>query len=284
MKKIDTAFSHIEYQKWTQTPYTPLSDNNSVNKDILASKPILIKSFRDLVKAVAAISNFNREYHIFFRGVKYDYKNENKTTILPSIYWDKGVFPEFNLNFNFQTLNEKSVQLVNKLRDYKSEFPGALNVFRFEELQWAILQHYRICPTPLLDITQSLQVACSFATLNNSNETGIIYLLGMPYINGPISFHFNDELINLRLLNICPPQAMRPFFQEGYLAGHFPNYRTNEASRSHLYDFSQRLIAKFEIPVGFNFWGQNFKALPLPALYPESDPMKQLLIEMMRPE
>ena len=31
-------------------------------------------------------------------------------------------------------------------------------------LRWSILQHYEICDTPLLDVTQSIRIAASFAS------------------------------------------------------------------------------------------------------------------------
>ncbi len=35
-------------------------------------------------------------------------------------------------------------------------------------LRWAILQHYEVCRTPLLDVTQS--IAASFASMVNGDE------------------------------------------------------------------------------------------------------------------
>jgi hypothetical protein len=52
---------------------------------------------------------------------------------------------------------------------------------KYPEIAWSLLQHYEICDTPLLDLTHSLHVSCSFAFDSNEGETGIIYVLGMPW-------------------------------------------------------------------------------------------------------
>jgi hypothetical protein len=79
------------------------------------------------------------------------------------------------------------------------------------------------------------------------------------------------------LLSVCPPQAQRPFFQEGYLAGHFPNYQLDNPKRVEQFDFSRRLIAKFEIPMNNkNFWGRGFSRIPRVKLYQNNDEIKRI--------
>jgi hypothetical protein len=94
---------------------------------------------------------------------------------------------------------------------------------KFPELQWSILQHYEVCDTPLLDLKQSLRVAASFA-LNWTSSEGYIFVFALPYPNGTISYFSEEELVIVRLLSVCPSEALRPHFQEGYLVGTFPTY------------------------------------------------------------
>jgi hypothetical protein len=83
------------------------------------------------------------------------------------------------------------------------------------------------------------------------------------------------------LLSVCPPQAQRPFFQEGYLAGPFPNYQLDNPKRVDQIDFSRRLIAKFEIPMDTSkFWGKGFSKIPIAKLYPDQDDIKQICEEL----
>jgi hypothetical protein len=117
-------------------------------------------------------------------------------------------------------------------------------------------------------------VACSFAFDESSEKTGIIYVFGLPMINESINFYTYEELLNIKLLGICPPEAKRPYFQEGYLAGPFPNYRLDDPKRVVLFDFSRRLLAKFEIPIDDSFWGEGFQRIPHNKLYQPDDKLK----------
>ena len=83
-----------------------------------------------------------------------------------------------------------------------------------------------------------------------------------------ISINSEQDLINIRLLSISPPQALRPYFQEGFLVG--TSDLTNELKHLKEYDLSNRLIAKLRIPTK-GFWDSKFSTLPLKALYPKDD-------------
>jgi Ribonuclease HepT-like len=141
-------------------------------------------------------------------------------------------------------------------------------------IQWSILQHYEVLPTPLLDLTQSLRVACSFGQLRSTESSCFVYVLGLPYVTNRISIHSEHDIVNVRLLSICPPDALRPYFQEGYLAG-TADVTTDFESKTEL-DFRNRLIAKFEIPRGKRFWGTGFEQIPESALYPAGDKILDL--------
>src|ERR1019366_4683269 len=134
---------------------------------------------------------------------------------------------------------------------------------------WSILQHYEVAETPLLDVTHSLRVACSFAQLASSDQTCYVYALGFPYPTNRISINSEEDLVNIRLLSICPPDALRPYFQEGYMAG-TADVTTNFDNKTEL-EFRNRLIAKFAIPRAGRFWNAGFEATPRTALYPPKD-------------
>ena len=75
--------------------------------------------------------------------------------------------------------------------------------------------------------------------------------------------------MNIRLLSICPPSALRPHFQEGFLAG-TTDVTWDFDNKTEL-DFRNRLIAKFSIPSGTKFWGRGFNSIPKESLYPNND-------------
>lgn len=75
------------------------------------------------------------------------------------------------------------------------------------------MQHYGVCPTPLIDITQSLRNACMFTWAEaDLGAQPVVYAIGMPYACGPITFDAEGELYLMRLLHLMPPNAKRPFF------------------------------------------------------------------------
>ena len=140
-------------------------------------------------------------------------------------------------------------------------------------LQYSILQHYEVCKTPLLDVTQSLKVACSFAILDNKNNTGYIYVLGLPYITGRISVDSEDYITNVRLLSISCSSSKRPFFQEGYLV------QTEFVSDTNIekgeLDFNRRIVAIYEFKNNKKFWGSE-NPISKDDLYPSEDTMKNI--------
>jgi hypothetical protein len=160
----------------------------------------------------------------------------------------------------------------------KNKIEGANEIQRKKLIQWSLLQHYEVTETPLIDITQSLRVACSFAQLTNNENSAFIYVFGLPYYSNRISVNSEHDLINIRLLSICPPQALRPYFQEGYLVG--TDDITNEYINKGELDLNNRLIAKFEIPNTKKFWGRDFNKIPESALYPKGDTIEKICHEI----
>ena len=230
-----------------------------------------ISSFTKLVHHVARLSCLNKDHVLLFRGQNNDYLNKtNSSTFYPTIYRGERISKD-ELDLRINALNSASSTLIELLTQDGIE--GAPEVKRRKYVQWSILQHYEVCPTPLIDFTQSLRVACSFA-LDGATTDPFIYVFGLPYLTNRVSLNSEHDLVNVRLLSICPPDALRPYFQEGYLAG------TDESpddydSKSEL-DFNRRLIAKFRISRLAKFWSKGFSPIPRSALYPAGDKIAKL--------
>lgn len=244
--------------------------------EIKKSKPKRVDSYDDLVKDVAQILHRNRNLTLYYRGQSNDFRNhDGRTSILPTIYRKKGK-SRLMLKKRFDLLNDKLKQLRLLFKESSIQYAGTRMLYKYPEIAWALLQHYEICDTPLLDLTHSLHVACSFAFDRNEGDTGVIYVLGMPWQTDAIGYNTYEELVNLRLLSVCPPQAQRPFFQEGYLAGPFPNYQLDNTNRVVQFDFARRLVSKFEIPIADYFWGDGFSRIPSDKLYQHNDEIRRL--------
>jgi hypothetical protein len=234
-----------------------------------------IATYSELISKLAKLAFANPEMVLLMRGQTQDYKDRShKTTLFPTIYrfrQGRSAFYAHDLQASYETLAKCERKLCQVLH-------GSVywdRVGRSELARWAILQHYEVCPTPLLDVTHSALVACSFAFLNPKKNDGkyfFLYVLGVPQINGSITVSPNRALQVVRLSGVCPPETLRPYFQEGYLIGNYPSVDTLDEKmryeRSEM-DCSQRLVAKFRITRSDLFWDSGFKGLSESSLYPE---------------
>jgi len=246
-------------------------------QDIWRAPAFEIGNYRALVEHVARLSYANRNQLVFFRGQGKDYQNKaGGSTLYPAIYRSDNLL-HAELEVRFRQLDSASRILVELFDKHKIE--GARDVSRKKYVQWSVIQHYEVAPTPLLDITHSLRVACSFAQLAGTDPSCYVYVLGFPYPTNRISINSEEDLVNIRLLSICPPDALRPYFQEGYMAG-TPDVTSDFETKTEL-DFRNRLIAKFAIPRAKGFWNAGFEGTPRTALYPSNDQVHKLCQEVI---
>lgn len=231
-----------------------------------------VPTYRDLVEQIANLSYINKDYLLFFRGQKSDHKmpNSERSSFYPTIY--RGYLNEDILLDKFKTLDIASEKLKRLLEENNVENVNELK--RKKYICWSILQHYEVTDTPLIDITQSLKVACSFAQLEKTEGEVFVYVFGLPYYINRISHNSEQDLINIRLLSICHPTALRPYFQEGFLV--CTEDITYKYETKDELDLNNRLIAKFKIPNNSTFWGDKFNKIPKDALYPTDDSMEKI--------
>jgi len=253
---------------------------STTNYNIRAYPGIEIKSYPELVEKVAELSFYNPEQILFFRGQSREHvTTRNNTSIKPSIFRPRGVTRKSPdaalLRRRYERLRDAEQRVVQCFR--QGGLLGRDRITRSRILQWAIIQHYEICATPLLDVTHSLRVAASFATANPSAENPIVYVIAAPSLGGTISPSSEQGIQTIRLSSICPPNARRPYFQEGYLLGEYPELTTFDEKQNykpHEIDFGLRLLAKFHLKSG-TFWDHlDFSPIPEAALFPNlRDPL-----------
>jgi len=234
--------------------------------------PYPIDTYPELVQEVADLAYLNKDFLLFYRGQDRDYLNKADTsTYYPTIY-RKEVLTAQEARLRFDMLELAEHQLADAFDS--GELEGRQDVRRKSYIAWSLLQHYGVCDTPLLDLTQSLGAAATFAQYNNEEERGVIAVFGLPYPTNRITYNSEHDLVIVRLLSVCPPMALRPNFQEGYLAGTMDITR-DYADKSEL-DFNNRLIAKFSIPNDPSFWGKDFNPIPEQLLFPPDDSMAEI--------
>ena len=236
-----------------------------------------VKSFMDLATKVATLQFMNRDFVLLFRGQTRDHKNQLKNTSLKSSLFrpTKRVNPDANtIEKRFEMLRSAEDLLVQEYSGHR--FFGRTRLIRQKILRWSILQHYEVCPTPLLDVTHSLRVAASFAS-DGANDEAFVFVLGVPNLSGAVTASAEAGIQIVRLSSVCPPEAVRPHIQEGYLLGEYPEmtgYDQKQHYGHYEVDFGQRLVAKFK----FNpktFWrDRSFPRIETSALYPNrNDPL-----------
>ena len=236
-----------------------------------------ISSYIELVKHVARLAHSNRESLLFFRGQGRDYQNKSgASAFYPSIYREDNLSRD-EIAYRFRRLESASHGLQQLVKARLLE--GSEDLLRIRYVQWSILQHYEVVPTPLIDLTQSLRVACSFAMQDAKSDSVFVYVFAMPYITHRVSINSEQYTVMIRLLSISPPAALRPYFQEGYLAGTYDT--TTEYDDKTDLDLSSRLVAKFSIPNKNTFWGKGLRALSPGELYPDDDEMKALCTSLV---
>lgn len=243
----------------------------------------VVRSFRELVCRVADLSYNNRWYNLLFRGQHQDYTDQRGSTVIyPSIYR-----PEpGKKRIRTTTIQDRFVRLegyVAKLKEQRTELANRAGLWRFPEYQIALLQHYELCPTPLLDLTHSLRVAATFALMDYPKQqaslpSGYIFAFGMPHPVGSVSHVVDEYAVMVKLQTVCPPEALRPHFQEGWLVGRLPF--TDERTRGD--NVAGRLLAKYQIDNSDGeFWNRGFRAIPYEALLPDDDPFRARLLDCL---
>ncbi len=280
MKLIERAFSNINLKRLENN--SPNRYKKTTNKQIRRSTPLLVTKFDELVRNISHLYFHNHDYSLFFRGQsKEHYQPKTKlTTLYPKIY--RNLVSGKELNSRYKKLEDLSKEFYQYLSKSLWWVPEGLRNFRYyKEITWAIMQHYGVNEngTPTLDLTSSLHVACSFAFLREKDKTkyelannGIIYVLGLPNPTDRISYSTRSEIFNVDLHTIGSTDAERPIFQNGYMVGPYPISEIDNMKRRKLFDFSKRLLAKFEIRNNGKFWSNGYDQIPASLLYPEGDP------------
>jgi hypothetical protein len=272
----------------------PIESNHFVKKDtlenigitsVVAAHPMKVRTYAELVDMVAKLAYFNRRYVLFFRGQPQEYRIGNQFPTIYPTYFRKYIQKTLDID-ELKTkleIEQNILKIKNHIR--KPRFHGAASIFESLHLRWSLLQHYGICDTPVIDITQSLYVAASFALLKSKKkdgtDTGIIYVLAFPWPSKNYHNNKEEELYLVRLAGITPPQAKRPYRQEAY-AVMSQDVDTKQINNLERYDFAQRMVCKFEINNSSEFWGNDMKVLPNSFLVPPNDTFYTFMREKLK--
>lgn len=249
---------------------------NVTNAEVRKDPGHFVTDYLDLASKIGELQFRLRQHVIVFRGQGIDHRDETEqTTLRPTMFR-----PEVgrkrtriaDLNSRFSKLERAEKLLLEIFEDHGGL--GKTRMRRQRLLRWAVLQHYEICPTPLLDVSQSLRIAASFATARDAIDA-YVYAIAIPNISGAVTASAEAAMQVVRLNSVCPPSAIRAHVQEGYLLGEYPEFSDASQHRflkPYQVDFGRRLVGKFR----FNpktFWAAQtgFPLVSHNALYPKAD-------------
>ncbi len=252
------------------------------NSEVRRCEAYLVNSYFELATKVAELQFRNPSYVLLFRGQHRDYQQTGLTTLRPTLFRssdDKSAKAQFaSLDRRFRRLKMAEERLSSEFRPEVARL-GSNFVERYRVVRWSILQHYEVCHTPLLDVTHSLRISCSFASIGAKNGEAYLFVLAVPHISGAVSVCAEEGIQTVRLVSVTPPSAIRPHLQEGYLLGEYPELDTLNQKSQYVVeevDFGNRLVAKFRFDPAL-FWDRHdFPVVSKAALYPEQDPVLSL--------
>lgn len=231
-----------------------------------------VSSYVELLRKIAALSYWNSRFRLLFRGQSDDYKMPNdgdsraRSCLYPTILRNKREGGDIH-----KTLDDRFALLREAERLLKCKLLIG-DIHRDRPVQWALLQHYGVCSTPFLDVTNSVQTAISFALAKNPS-TGFLYAFAFPQLTGAVSVSVESMTQVIDLSQICRPEALRPHFQSGLLAADYPLYTTREETHGQKgflgNSFVCRLLAKFHLVDCDRWKSEGFTPTPESILYPD---------------
>jgi hypothetical protein len=188
----------------------------------LESGLIEVSSYHALVDAVAFLSVMNKTLSPLLRGQHRDWPTS--ASIHRQVYTvtleggeRANIEPRGDVEHYFSQLQGMQSTVYNVLQ--RHGLPRWRHMKHQPAATWAVIQHYELWPTPLVDFTTSLRVAATFAMcFYPKSQEGFLHLYGVPGLIGDLMTHTGPELA-VRLNSVCPPSALRPHLQEGVLIG-----------------------------------------------------------------
>ena len=207
------------------------------------------RSYEQLVEYISFLTSMNKRLVLYYRG------QTSGHDPLPAIFrpfWLSPSGQKFQLTNNRYIYWNELIQVGKGVTEICRAVgvPRPRTIELIREAQWAIVQHYNLWPTPLLDVTQNLRVAATFALWNNRHE-GFLFVFGLPNTTASVSYDVDQHVALARLESVCPPSARRPHIQNGFLVGRYPLYdirpENDKNASPEINNMSRRLVAGIKL-------------------------------------
>ena len=290
MKELQEIYGLSAYDRWNQPSRRGAWPRNlrcyKGKASDLNDRVLEVSTFPRLLDVVSFLSVMNKTYTLLYRGQREDWP------LVPALYrseWTPSWAQGRRLDLVHQRVEcwEDLESAEGAIRPVLEElglprwrpllYQGHL-AFRFA--RWAVVQHYELWPTPLLDFSRSVRVAASFAfdCEDRRGTTGMFYLCAVRDIQSNLMELREDgddreresATLAVRLNAVCPPGARRPHLQEGVLVGRYPFGRQDLDDQDGS-DASAILVAKLKLVNRGGFWTRDFPIHTQASLLPEKD-------------
>jgi hypothetical protein len=290
MYKLDRSYGKKTFETWDANHLIEDLKDTQTNPTDANREIWSVSSFRELIEHVAFLGSMNKRLTLLYRGQAVDWDP------LPTLLRDSWTCFGSNQRISIDSSSrieywdelERIGRRVYEICQVKElGLPRWRGLRDIREVQWAVIQHYGLWPTPFIDLTSSIRVAATLALdfkrgSARNPRYGFLYVVGMPYSTGSITFDIDQQLVLARLHSSCPPIAKRPHYQDGFLAGRFPIYSVADVSRDNA-TLNNRLIAKFRLKDDGKFWNEDFPMLTQNALLPANDLLLDRFLEEFGP-
>lgn len=236
-------------------------------KKVIKDDGLLVNSFEELATKVAELAFYNPHHVLLFRGHASSNTNQSSATDLkPSLFLPvKQRLSKNRLIQRMLALKEAEVKFFNLYKEAGLANYQELGRSKFK--RWALLEHFGVCRTPLLEVSLSLRVAASVASINNSSDS-CIYVLGVPSLGGAMTVDQSGELHVVRLASVFPLTIESHHSRDSYMLGQYTNisdFETDQFALDFDSNFADRLISKFRFSPDL-FWRnsgiENCRILP----------------------
>lgn len=309
MQAIEDVYGTDSFATWNDRrrgvdPNSPddLRDARRWSGWAQAQPPLQVTSYRNLVKVCSFFTVMNKRSIALYRG-QHANREPMPTMSRPCWHLPKDAAAAHPV---------VSVDLTGSARGYywsqlsvvdrwvlpaleSLGLPRHQHLLTWRAARWAVIAHYELWPTPLLDFTTSLRVAASFALHDNKSGEGFVYLAGVTRLRSDLmdfkiptdaerKARVEPELdkpeiragaVAMRLDAVCPPSALRPHLQSGVLVGNYPFPEASFVSAKH--SAGPIVIAAFRLVDDGTFWAgepEPHRAFLSPT--PEEDPLLAL--------
>jgi hypothetical protein len=287
----DTYYGLDAWRWWVSEAPSDLSRAKLPANEVAGAEPGVVRSFRELIKLTAFLNVMNKSDHLLYRGQGGDWPL--LSTLLREEWVVPGTGQPVPLGAHrasyFQELGQVCQRVAPLLagrlpRHRPFETFGSKPERRMAP--WAVIQHYELWPTPVLDFSGSLRIAASFALggAGTPRSSGYLFVCAFRHVKSdPMTLHTVGRAdVALRLSAVCPPSAERPHLQDGFLVGN-PRFSTPDleapqtpgvlVARIHLVDESSSEQG------GDSFWDDDFPRHTEESLLPTGDQFLAMFVE-----